>query len=133
MARSELLTVVLPSGTVAVARGRVHGLPAFTWGQAPAELVTLRQLAAERLRPARRSDPAALLVWGRRSRRNGLPVRWARLYDIHTAQAKAAPRPHQARGLAAAFRARRTCRNCGPVDHFTRAGGLCATCFASTP
>lgn len=127
MAGRELLTVTLPSGTVAVAAGRVGGLPAFRWGCAPAELLTRRQLAEVRLRPGR-GGPVALLVWGHRDRRTGQPRRWAALYDVHQAVEKRAMTAAQRRALDAAHAARRVCGLCGPVDHYTRSG-LCSPCY----
>ena len=126
-AARELLTVTLPSGTVAVATGLVDGLPAFRWGCAPTELLTRRQLASLRLRPGR-GGPVAVLVWGRRDRRTGQPSRWAALHDITQAAEKRAMTAAMRRAVDAALAARRLCRICGPVDHYTRAG-LCSACY----
>lgn len=122
-----MLTVTLPNGRTAFARGVVDGLPAFGWGSAPAGLVTRRQLAAERLRPA--ADPVALLLWGR-ARRDGRPARWAALYDVDQAADKRPCTPGMRAAIGAALAARRVCQLCGrDHGHYTRSG-LCSGCYA---
>lgn len=126
MATRSLITVTLPNGTAAVANGTQDGLPAFAWGAAPAGLVTVRQLAAEQLRPV--GDPVALLVWGR-TRSDGRYARWAGLYDIDRAADKQPLTPAKRAAIDAALAARRVCQICGPVDHYVRYG-LCNLCYA---
>lgn len=120
-----MLTVTLPDGRSAFARGVVDGLPAFGWGSAPAGLLTRRQLAAERLRPV--GDPVALIVWGR-ARSDGRPARWAALFPVDQAADKRPCTPGMRAAIGAALAARRVCQICGPVDHYTRSG-LCSECF----
>jgi hypothetical protein len=124
-ARRSPLTVTLPSGTVAVARGLMHGLPLFGWRQAPTELLTFRQLASVRLRPI--TDPVALLGWGRVDR-DGHPRRTASLYPIDQVREVLPMTPGRRRSIAAALAGRQVCEICGPVDHYVRSG-LCAACF----
>lgn len=126
MATRSLITVTLPNGTTAFATGIVDGLPAFAWGSAPSGLVTVRQLAAERLRPV--GDPIALLVWGR-TRADGRHARWAGLYDVDRAADKRPLTPAMRAAIDAALAARRVCQICGPVDHYVRTG-LCSDCYA---
>lgn len=125
MAGRSLITVTLPNGATAFAKGMVGGLPAFGWGSAPAGLVTVRQLAAERLRPV--GDRVALLVWGRIGP-DGHYARWAGLYDVDRVADKRPLTPAMRAAIDAALAARRVCQICGPVDHYTRFG-LCSDCF----
>jgi hypothetical protein len=79
--------------------------PSFQWLCAPAGLATRRQLATLGLRPGG-MEPVARIVW-----RHGERV--AYLFPIHLAVPKRPATPAQLRALAAAMRARRTCRACG--------------------
>nr|WP_012476909.1 hypothetical protein [Streptomyces sp. 44030]ABC67341.1 hypothetical protein pRL1.12 [Streptomyces sp. 44030] len=140
-----MLTVTLPDGRSAFARGVVDGLPAFGWGSAPAGLLTRRQLAAERLRPV--GDPVALIIWGRARSDGrparwaarpagppgppgplGRPARWAALFPVDQAADKRPCTPGMRAAIGAALAARRVCQLCGPIDHYTRSG-LCSACF----
>jgi len=88
--------------------GDRYGLPTYPWRQAPAHLVTRRQLAAHGLRPGGQGVQAQIL-W----RTRGRAVRVAYLYDIARALPKRVPTPAQLAALAKALAARRTCPRCG--------------------
>lgn len=79
--------------------------PTFRHGWAPAGVATRRQLASWGLRPGG-ADPVGRLVWAKGRR-------WADLYLIGRAKAKRPMTPARRTALAAAMRARRTCRECG--------------------
>jgi hypothetical protein len=123
---AELIAVELPDGRTAWARGVIDGLPVFGWGQVPSGLVTFRQLAEQGLRPGG-ADPMALLAW----RRRGCGRQLAALWPIEIAVEKRVPTSAQLAALDRALAARRVCRICGPVDHYTR-GGLCSHCFLTS-
>ncbi|MFE1081740.1 RRQRL motif-containing zinc-binding protein [Nocardiopsis alba] len=92
--------------------GSQYGLPTYPWGTAwvlDDDLATRKQLAAMGLRPGS-SEAVAQTMW--RSRRSRSGVRTAALYRISEAKPKAEFTEAQARGLAAAMRARRTCPTC---------------------
>ncbi|MET8384289.1 RRQRL motif-containing zinc-binding protein [Streptosporangium canum] len=90
--------------------GKRHGIPTYPWRMAPAHLLTLRQLAAEGLRPGGQGVQAQIL-WA--SRRHGAPgVRAAYLYDVRFALPKRTATPRQLEALAKANAARRTCPDC---------------------
>jgi hypothetical protein len=76
----------------------------YRYRQAPAGLMTRRQLRAAGLRPAGH-DPVAEIRW-RRGRRV------AYLYDPARALPVRPMTPGRARAVAAMLRARRTCPNC---------------------
>jgi hypothetical protein len=83
------------------------GFHCFRWGLAPQGLATRRQLTALGLRPGG-CEPRACVVWTRYGRQ-----RVAYLYPLAAAKPKRTATPAQRRALAAALRARRTCRRCG--------------------
>ncbi|MFJ5547022.1 RRQRL motif-containing zinc-binding protein [Streptomyces sp. NPDC093225] len=79
-------------------------MPIYRYQQAPAGLMTKRQLSAAGLRPGG-TDPVAEIRW-RRGRR------FALLYDPARAQPKRPMTPGLWRAHAAMMRARRTCPGC---------------------
>ncbi|RBQ17797.1 hypothetical protein DP939_23345 [Spongiactinospora rosea] len=90
--------------------GSRYGIPTYPWRLAPPHLLTLRQLAAEGLRPGGQGVQGQLL-W--RSRRHGAPgVRAAYLYDVRFALPKRTATPAQRAALGKANAARRTCPEC---------------------
>jgi hypothetical protein len=93
---------------------RHGGLPTYPWRMAPAGLATRRQLAELGLRPGGQSY-AAQVMWRsrRRTKRGVSSVRVAYLFSVEAAAAKRVPTGPQLVALAAAMRARRTCRSCG--------------------
>lgn len=114
--------------------GARYGIPTYPYGWAATydpDLATRDQLAAEGLRPGGQ-DPVAQLMW--RSRRSGTPgggVRIAWLYRISLAVPKRPMTPARRRSIAAALRARMTCRSCGAVWDCclpTSLGGCCPPC-----
>ncbi|MEV5787568.1 RRQRL motif-containing zinc-binding protein [Streptomyces sp. NPDC052287] len=88
--------------------------------QAPAGLMTRRQLRAAGLRPGG-NDPVAEIRW-RRGRRV------AYLYDPARALPVRPMTPGRARAVAAMLRARRTCPNCR-TDRGYRIPTSLGTCF----
>ncbi len=116
----RLVDVTLPDGRVVTADGYRLGLPVFWYGSAPEGLVTMRQLAAEGLRPGG-ADRIALLEW-RRGRRIAF------LYDIQQAQLKREMTPAKWTAVKAALAARRRCAICPNDREYTRAG-LCSRCY----
>lgn len=102
--------------------------PTYRWGWAPAGLATRRQLAACGLRPGG-AEPVACVGW-RRGRRV------AELYDVATAKPKRAMTPAKWAALAAAMRARRTCRDCATDVGYVLPGharGRCPACEHEAP
>lgn len=98
---------------------RNGGLPTFPWRMAPAGLATRRQLAELGLRPGGQPYAAQVLWRSRRRTRRGVSsVRVAYLYSVEAAAAKRVPTGPQLVALAAAMRARRTCRTCGQVREY---------------
>ncbi|MBB3728123.1 RRQRL motif-containing zinc-binding protein [Nonomuraea dietziae] len=90
--------------------GKRYGIPTYPWRMSPPHLLTIRQLAAEGLRPGGQGVQAQVL-W--RSRRHSAPgVRAAYLYDIRFALPKRAATPCQLAALVKANAARRTCPDC---------------------
>jgi hypothetical protein len=89
--------------------GARYGIPTYPWHLAPAHLATMRQLAANGLRPAGQGVQAQIL-W--RSRRSRTGVRAAFLYDTRLALPKRVPTEAQRAALAKALKARRTCPRC---------------------
>ncbi|GAA4089763.1 RRQRL motif-containing zinc-binding protein [Nonomuraea soli] len=91
--------------------GARYVVPTYPWHMAPPHLRTLRQLAADKLRPGGQGIQAQIL-W--RSRRYSAPggVRVAYLYDVRFALPKRVPTPAQLAALAKANAARRTCPEC---------------------
>lgn len=90
--------------------GDRYGIPTYPWQMAPPHLLTLRQLAARRLRPAGQGVQAQIL-WN--STRHGAPgVRAAYLYDVRFALPKRPMTPAMWAALAKANAARRTCPAC---------------------
>jgi hypothetical protein len=99
-----------------------YGLPTYPFHWAPKNLLTIRQLRAQGLRPGGQ-QPAAQIIW-----RRGLRV--AYLYDIALALPKRTATPAQMIAIAAALRARRTCPSCGQEKTYTipRSRGECNDC-----
>lgn len=112
-----------------ITRGTVEGLPALTWGWAdPRKLATYRQLAARGLRPGGHDPVAALLFQHRQDGRKSTD--FALLYLIERAAPKRTATPAQRVALAAALRARRTCRECGQEQPYytSTLSRMCAGC-----
>lgn len=107
--------------------GERYGIPTFPWRQAPAHLVTLRQLAARGLRPGGQGVQAQIL-W--RSRRSPGTPRKAYLYEVAKALPKRVPTPAQLAALGKALAARMTCPDCGRVCDYVlpRRLGVCLDC-----
>ncbi|MFC4529144.1 RRQRL motif-containing zinc-binding protein [Sphaerisporangium dianthi] len=108
--------------------GARHGIPTWPWRMAPPHLWTLRQLAAEGLRPGGQ-DVQAQIMWA--SRRHGAPgVRVAFLYDVRLALPKRTATARQLEALAKANAARRTCPGCGIDAGYVlpRHLGICLDC-----
>ncbi|MEU7832877.1 RRQRL motif-containing zinc-binding protein [Nonomuraea sp. NPDC049129] len=88
--------------------GHRYGIPTYPRKKIPPHLRTLRQLAAEGLRPGGQG-PQAQVLWC--SRLPGPPrVRTAYLYDVRFALPKRAPSPRAT--LSKASVSRRTCSEC---------------------
>jgi len=96
--------------TGAVRAYRPGRFEVWLWGQAPAGLMTRRQLAHLGLRPCS-PDPVGAIAW-----RRGTAHAW--LYDTATATPKQPPSEGQRRGLAAAMRTRRTCTHCHQLSPY---------------
>ncbi len=104
--------------------GRYGRTPVFRYGWAPSGLATVRQLAAEGLRPGGQ-DPAGFLVWGPANR-----PRWAYLYRRDLAAPKRAMTPGRWVAVAAMNAALRVCPSCR-VDvgyRIPRSLGECVDC-----
>ncbi|GAA5045532.1 hypothetical protein HNP84_002606 [Thermocatellispora tengchongensis] len=91
--------------------GARYGVPTYPWRMAPPHLLTMRQLAAEGLRPGGQGVQAQVLWASRRYRARG-GVRAAYLYDVRFALPKRTATPAQRAALAKANAARRTCPVC---------------------
>jgi hypothetical protein len=104
--------------------GTRYGFPTYPWLGAPDHLATARQLRAAGLRPGGH-DPVAQILWRHRSQR-----RVAYLYDRALAKPKRTATPAQRAAIAAALRARRTCRICTQVKpyYIPRRYGACLDC-----
>ncbi|WP_067807917.1 RRQRL motif-containing zinc-binding protein [Actinomadura formosensis] len=89
--------------------GARFGIPTWPWRMAPPHLRTLRQLAAEGLRPGGQ-DIAGQVLWNSRRSRTG--VRAAYLYDVRLALPKRVPTDRQRAALGKALAARRHCPTC---------------------
>ncbi|MFD0904658.1 RRQRL motif-containing zinc-binding protein [Actinomadura sediminis] len=90
--------------------GARFGIPTWPWRMAPPHLRTLRQLAAEGLRPGGQ-EIAGQVLWNSRRYRKG--VRAAYLYDVRLALPKRVPTDKQRAALGRALAARRVCPTCG--------------------
>ena len=102
----------------------IGGLPAFEWQQAPAGLLTRRQLRGKGLALGGQ-EPFARLVWKR-------DIRWAWLYVEDRAHPKRVATAAQLAAVGRALAARRVCVVCGPVSHCVRTtDGLCGDCYAA--
>jgi hypothetical protein len=115
--------------------GFYAGAPVFRFRWAPSGLATVRQLAAEGLRPGGQ-EVAGWLAWGR-----GSWPRWAYLYRRDLAKPKRQPSEAQREALARATAARLSGRLCagghvfgpwwacgcgqGIADHHDGSDGLC--------
>jgi hypothetical protein len=99
-----------------------HGLPTFGWREAPAGLVTRRQMRAAGLAPGG-AQPVARIEC-RRGRR------WANLYDPAELAPKRAATAAQLVAVGAALAARRRCPACGRDAGYTipTSLGMCLTC-----
>ena len=117
--------VKLRSGEWWPCAGFSGGVPVFRWRWAPPSYKTVRQLAAEGLRPADRQDPVGFLAWGPANR-----PRWAYLYDWHTAVPKRAMTPARWAAVAAMNAALRVCPTCkADVGYrIPRSLGECVDC-----
>jgi hypothetical protein len=104
--------------------GSRYGFPTFPYHYAPDGYATRRQLRAAGLHP--NGQPvAAQILW--RHRRH---VRTAHLYRLDLAAPKRAATTAQLAAVAAALRARRTCKHCGITRGYYIPGrtGACLTC-----
>ncbi len=86
--------------------GRYATAPVFRYGWAPDGLATVRQLAAQGLRPGGQ-DVAAWLVWGRGNRAG-----WAYLYRVDLARPKRPMTPARWAAVARALAAQQVCPTC---------------------
>jgi len=86
--------------------GRYGRVPVFRFGWAPSGLATVRQLAADGMRPGGQ-DPAGFLVWGPANR-----PRWAFLYRVDLAAAKRPMTPARWAAVSAMNAAQRVCPTC---------------------
>jgi hypothetical protein len=104
--------------------GRHGGLPTYPWQMAPKGLATVRQLAAQGLRPGRQPI-AAQILWSRYGR-----IRVAYLYRVDLAKPKRKPSTAQLLAIAAALLARQICPLCGEARgyYIPRRTGCCLTC-----
>ncbi len=102
-----------------------HGLPTFEFRNAPAGLVTRRQLRARGLCPGGQGY-VAQLVWRR-------GTRWAALYRLDLAVPSPGATTAQLAALRRADRVLRTCTGCGRVWDFrlpVSNGRICWPCTA---
>jgi hypothetical protein len=106
--------------------GRYAEAPVFRYGWAPTGLATVRQLAAQGLRPAGQ-DVAGYLVWGPANR-----PRWAYLYRLDLAAPKRVMTPARWAAIGRANAAQRVCPTCGLDDGYRipRPLGECWPCAA---
>ena len=102
--------------------GAKYGIPTYPFRFAPDGLATLRQLAAENLRPGGQSV-VAQLMW-----RRGKRV--AYLYRIDLAKPKRVATAAQLAALDKANRAKRVCPACGQLQDYQipRRSGACLDC-----
>ena len=109
--------------------GERHGLPTWSWGMAPAHLLTRTQLRNRGLRPGGQAPDGQVLWRSRKAAGNGW-VRVAYLYDVRRARPKRTAAPAQLRALAKALAARRTCPRCGRDVGYVlpRRIGACLDC-----
>jgi hypothetical protein len=99
--------------------GEVYGFPTYRWGDAPAHLMTRRQLAAAGKRKNGQSPVAEM-----RKYVEGWHV--AYLYDVNKAAPKRPWTDAKQAAVLKAAAARTRCRTCGdPIDPHT---GECVTC-----
>lgn len=106
MQLGALADVELWDGRITWCRGFHGGLPVWKFGEAPAGLVTPRQLREQRLRAARGQEVYGLLAW-----RGGR--RFADLYRVDLTVPARRYTPAVAASVEAMCRAHRTCRDCG--------------------
>jgi hypothetical protein len=106
--------------------GRYAGAPVFRYGWAPSGLATVRQLAANGLRPGGQ-DVAGWLVWGPTNRPH-----WAYLYRLDLAVPKRAMTPARWAAVKRCNAAQRMCPTCGHDDGYRipRSLGECWPCAA---
>ncbi|GAA1005454.1 hypothetical protein Aple_051010 [Acrocarpospora pleiomorpha] len=104
--------------------GARYAIPTWPWRMSPPHLMTLRQLAAEGLRPGGQGVQAQVM-WSSRRR-----VRVAFLYDVRLALPKRTATPRQLEALAKANAARRTCPACRADVGYVlpRHLGICLDC-----
>jgi hypothetical protein len=104
--------------------GNTYGLPTYPYRQAPKELLTLRQLRTQGLRPGGQPIVAQIL-WRHRKQR-----RVAYLYDKRLAKPKRTATPLQLVAIALALEARMTCDTCGQRKNYyiPRRYGECLDC-----
>ncbi|MCI2423890.1 hypothetical protein MOQ72_41470 [Saccharopolyspora sp. K220] len=120
MSPNPITEVELWDGRVVWSWGRVDGLPAFTWGNAPEGLVTLAQLHAGGLQRCRGQEPFAVLVW-----RGG--SRTANLWRADEAVPLQEFTPRRRAALTLAYLAQHVCA-CGVEhDYYARVHG-CVDC-----
>lgn len=80
----------------------------YKWGEAPPNLKTRKQLAAEGLRPNRGVKPVGRIEWKQGKK-------WADLFSTEDATKKRAPSPAQLEAIAARQLKARTCPGCRTV------------------
>ncbi|MGW3351269.1 RRQRL motif-containing zinc-binding protein [Nonomuraea rubra] len=104
--------------------GRRYGIPTYPRKKTPPHLRTLRQLAAEGLRPGGQG-PQAQVLWC--SRLAGPPrVRAEYLYDVRLALPKRTP--NRRTRATKASRSRRTCPECLTEVGYAPHLGVCLDC-----
>ncbi|MEU5852514.1 RRQRL motif-containing zinc-binding protein [Saccharopolyspora shandongensis] len=127
-AQRTLTNVELWDGRNVWCHGRIDGLPAFKWGQAPAGLATLAQLhaATPKLQRRRGQDPYAVLFWW--SRRFGR--RTANLYRVDQAVPAQPMTPRRHEALFKAYLAHFICRSCGQeqAEYLPTTTWMCPAC-----
>ncbi|MEU7839253.1 RRQRL motif-containing zinc-binding protein [Nonomuraea sp. NPDC049129] len=105
--------------------GSRYGIPTYPWQMTPPHLRTLRELAAEGLRPGGQG-PQAQVLWCAR-RPGSHSVRTAYLYDVRLALPRRSP---SSRSRIASVKAVRTCPEClSEVSYvLPRDLGVCLDC-----
>ncbi|OLT22929.1 hypothetical protein BJF78_32695 [Pseudonocardia sp. CNS-139] len=118
--------VRLWDGRVWPCAGRYAGAPVFRYGWAPSGLATVRQLAADRLRPGGQ-DVAGWLVWGPANR-----PRWAYLFRRDLAAPKRPMTAAMRAGIERCNAAQQLCPTCGTDVGYRipRSLGECWDCAA---
>ncbi|WP_067805661.1 RRQRL motif-containing zinc-binding protein [Actinomadura formosensis] len=109
--------------------GDRFGIPTWSWGMAPAHLLTRAQLRERGLCPGGQPVAGQILWRSRQAARNGW-IRAAFLYDVRRAKPRRPATPAQLEALAKALAARRTCPRCRRDVGYVlpQRIGACLTC-----